>query len=292
MPEAAGAPEWGLDDAELAVHPTVFAAGSMAGKRVLISGGAGGIGRATAWLTARLGAQVLLVGRKSGPLDEAVAALRAHGLAADARALDIRDAEAVDAFFADLAAAGALPDLLVNSAGGQFPGAAIDYSAKGWDTVINTNLNGTWRMMQAAARGWRDAGWAEAGRAGSIVNIVVVVRQGLHGIAHSIAARSGVIGLSQALAVEWAPLGIRVNCIAPGAIATPGWRVYDPAAVALYDRSNPMMRVGSAWEVAEACAWLGGPSAGYVTGETLHVAGGAQLWGETWTIEKPDWFRR
>jgi citronellol/citronellal dehydrogenase len=75
---------------------------------------------------------------------------------------------------------------------------------KGWNTVVNTNLNGTWYMMQGAARAWRDAG-----RPGSIVTIVVVTRQGLHGVAHTIAARSGVIGLTQALAVEWAPLKIR-----------------------------------------------------------------------------------
>ncbi|CAN5680696.1 hypothetical protein BH23PSE1_BH23PSE1_14210 [soil metagenome] len=56
-------------------------------------------------------------------------------------------------------------------------------------------------------------------------------------------------------------------------------------------RSNPMMRTGSAWEVAEACAYLGGPAAGYVTGEVLNVAGGAQLWGDTWTIDTPDYFR-
>ena len=105
-------------------------------------------------------------------------------------------------------------DLLVNSAGGQFPQAAIDFSEKGWNTVVNTNLNGTWRMMQAAARHWRDGG-----RPGAVVNIVVVTQQGLHGVAHTVAARAGVIALQQAVAVEWSPLNIRVNCIAPSAIA-------------------------------------------------------------------------
>ena len=128
-------------------------------------------------------------------------------------------------------------------------------------------------------------------RPGSIVNIVVVTTHGLHGVAHTIAARAGVIGLSKAVAVEWAPLGIRVNCIAPGAIETEGWKVYTPAARAAYPRSNPMMRVGSAWDIAEACAYLGGPAAAYVTGEVLAVDGGGQLWGETWTIGKPDYFK-
>ncbi|MDB5547126.1 MAG: short-chain dehydrogenase, partial [Tardiphaga sp.] len=178
-------------------------------------------------------------------------------------------------------------DGLVNSAGGQFPQPAIDISAKGWNAVINTNLNGTWFMMQAAARHWRDAK-----HAGSIVNIVVVTTHGLYGIAHSIAARSGVIGLSRAIAVEWAPLGIRVNCIAPGAIETEGWKVYTPEARAAYPRSNPMMRAGSAWDIAEACVYLSATSGAFVTGETLTVDGGGQHWGETWTTGKPDYFKQ
>lgn len=278
-------PSFGLVDADLASLPTVFAPGSFAGQRVLISGGAGGIGRATAWLLGRLGARVVICGRDLARLEGAVAAMTAAGIEAGAATVDIRDAEAVAAMFADLTAAGQGIDLLVNSAGGQFPQAAIDFAPKGWNAVVNTNLNGTWFMMQAAARHWRDTG-----RPGSIVNIVVVTRQGLHGVAHTVAARAGVVALSQNLAVEWAPLGIRINCIAPGAIETPGWRVYDARQIAQYHRSNPMLRNGSAWEIAEACAYLGGRAAGYVTGEVLNVAGGAQLWGETWTIDRPDYF--
>ena len=119
----------------------------------------------------------------------------------------------------------------------------------------------------------------------------MVTRQGLYGVAHTVAARAGVIALSENLAVEWAPLKIRVNCIAPGAIATPGWRVYQAEQRETYARSNPMMRAGRAWEVTEACAYLGGAGADYVTGETLHVAGGSQLQGETWTIPRPDYFK-
>ena len=103
-------------------------------------------------------------------------------------------------------------------------------------------------------------------------------------------SRSGVIGLSRSVAVEWAPLKIRVNCVAPGAIETEGWNVYSPEARAAYPRSNPMMRAGSAWDIAEACVYLAGPSGGFVTGETLTVDGGGQLWGETWTTGKPPYF--
>jgi citronellol/citronellal dehydrogenase len=276
----------GLTDAELAVHPTAFAGDAFKDQVVVVSGGAGGIGRAIAWLFARLGAHVALVGRDQGKLDALVAQFSGRGLKASAHATDIREPEAVNALFDGIWDAQGRIDSLVNSAGGQFPQAAIDFSVKGWNAVINTNLNGTWYMMQAAAQRWRDHK-----HPGSIVNIVVVTTHGLYGIAHTIAARSGVIGLSRAVAVEWAPLNIRVNCVAPGAIETEGWKVYSPEARAAYPHSNPMMRTGSPWDVAEASVFLAGSSAKFITGETLTVDGGGQLWGETWTTGKPAYFR-
>jgi citronellol/citronellal dehydrogenase len=275
----------GLTDAELAVHPTVFAADALKERVAVVSGGAGGIGRAIAWLFARLGSHVVVVGRDRNKLDVLVSEITARGLTASAHTADIREPAAVSTLFDAVWAAHGRLDSLVNSAGGQFPQSAIDFSVKGWNTVINTNLNGTWYMMQAAAQRWRDRK-----RPGSIVNIVVVTTHGLYGIAHSIAARSGVIGLSRAVAVEWAPLNIRVNCVAPGAIATEGWNVYTPEARAAYPRSNPMMRAGSPWDIAEASVFLAAPSGKFVTGETLTVDGGGQLWGETWTTGKPDYF--
>src|SRR6059058_3264589 len=242
------APRPGLTDAELAAHPTVFAAGALRDQVVVVSGGAGGIGRAIAWLFARLGAHVVVVGRDQGKLDALVADLTGHNLKASVHAADIREPDAVNTLFDAVWAAHGRLDILINSAGGQFPQPAIDFSVKGWNAVVNTNLNGTWYMMQAAAQRWRDNK-----HPGSIVNIVVVTTHGLYGIVHSIAARSGVIGLSRSVAVEWAPLKIRVNCVAPGAIETEGWNVYSPEARAAYPRSNPMMRAGSAWDIAEAC---------------------------------------
>jgi citronellol/citronellal dehydrogenase len=275
----------GLTDAELATHPTVFAADALKDMVVMVSGGAGGIGRAIAWLFARLGGHVVVVGRNQAKLDALVADLTGQDLKASACVADIREPEAVSALFDTIWTAHGRVDSLINSAGGQFAQPAIDFSTKGWNAVIDTNLNGTWYMMQAAARRWRDHK-----QPGSIVNIVVVTTHGLYGIAHTIAARSGVIGLSRAVAVEWAPLNIRVNCVAPGAIETEGWNVYTPQARAAYPRSNPMMRAGSPWDIAEACVYLAGPSGGFVTGETLTVDGGGQLWGETWTTAKPGYF--
>ena len=274
-----------LSDHDLATHPTVYAADALKDQVALVSGGAGGIGRAIAWLFARLGAHVVLAGRDQAKLDLLVTHLAGHGLKASACAVDIREPDSIAALFDRIWNEHGRHDILVNSAGGQFPQAAIDFSIKGWNAVINTNLNGTWYMMQAAAQRWR-----EHKHAGSIVNIVVVTTHGLYGIAHTIAARAGVIGLSRAVAVEWAPLNIRVNCVAPGLIETKGWEVYSPEARAAYPRANPMMRVGSPWDIAEACAYLSSASGNYVTGETLTVDGGGQHWGETWTTGKPKYF--
>jgi citronellol/citronellal dehydrogenase len=284
--QATGPPaKSGLADDELARHPTVFAADALNEWVVVVSGGAGGIGRAIAWLFARLGAHVVVVGRDKSKLDALVGHLADRNLKASAHVADIRQPEAVKTLFDTVWATHGRLDSLINSAGGQFPQAAIDFSIKGWNAVIDTNLNGTWYMMQAAAQRWRDHK-----HPGSIVNIVVVTTHGLYGIAHTIAARSGVVGLSRAVAVEWAPLNIRVNCVAPGAIETEGWRVYSPEVRAAYPRSNPMKRAGSPWDIAEACVYLAGPSGRFVTGETLTVDGGGQLWGETWTTGKPEYF--
>jgi citronellol/citronellal dehydrogenase len=291
MPESADPnsqppPEtFGLTDDELAIQRTVFASDALRGMVVVVTGATGGIGRAIAWLFARLGAHVVLVGRNQTKLDALTERMTQHALTVSSHTADIRDPDAVRTLFDAIWKATGRVDSLINSAGGQFPQAAIDISVKGWNAVINTNLNGTWYMMQAAAQHWRDAR-----HPGSIVNIVVVTTHGLYGIAHSIAARAGIVGLSRSVAVEWAPLKIRVNCVAPGLIETEGWKVYSPEARAAYPRSNPMMHAGSAWDVAEACVYLAGPSGNFVTGETLTIDGGGQLWGETWTTVKPPYF--
>ena len=170
----------GLTDEELAAHPTMFAADALKDQVVIVTGGAGGIGRAIAWLFARLGAHVAVVGRDGGKLDALVTQLAGRGLKASAHVADIREPDAVNALFDTIWAAHGRIDSLINSAGGQFPQAAIDFSVKGWNAVINTNLNGTWYMMQAAAQRWRDHK-----HPGSIVNIVVVTTHGLYGIAHT-----------------------------------------------------------------------------------------------------------
>jgi citronellol/citronellal dehydrogenase len=276
---------YATSDKELAERKTFFAPDALLGQTVLISGGSGSIGKATAWLAARLGANVIVTGRTEEKLAAATAALGDRGFNARYRTVNVRDRMEVDALFAWVADTVGRLDILINSAGGQFPQPAIDFSERGWSAVIDTNLNGTFHTMQAAARTWQ-----KLGTPGSIVSIVVEPR-GLHGVAHTLAARAGVIAFSQAVSVEWAPLNIRVNCVAPGLIRSEGWVVYSEEARATYSRSNPMMRAGDPWTVAEACVYVGGPASDYVTGEVFTVDGGGRHWGEIWTTGKPGYFR-
>ena len=264
---------------------SVFRPDLLAGQVAVISGGGTGLGRALALQMARLGARVAICGRRSEPLEETAALVTAEGGEVMVHAMSIRDPEAVAAFFPAVYARFGRVDMLVNNAGGQFPQAALDFSVKGWNAVIDTNLNGSWYMMQAAARQWRDRG-----EKGSITTIVAVVGRGLPGIAHSCAARAGVIYLSKTLAIEWAPLGIRVNCVAPGAIATGGLETYSDEARRALPRSNLMQRFGETQDVTDAVIYLAAPSGAFITGETLVVDGGNQIWGEQWTIPRPAYF--
>src|ERR1700758_2251096 len=227
----------GLTDEELAAHRTVFASDALKDMVMVLSGGAGGIGRAIAWLFARLGAHLVVVGRDQDKLSALTSHLTAKGLKASASVVDIRDPDAVKTLFDAAWQKHGRVDGLINSAGGQFPQPAIDFSVKGWNAVIDTNLNGTWYMMQAAARRWR-----EAASPGCIVNIVAVVGRGMPGVAHTCAARAGVIALSKTVAIEWAPLGIRINCVAPGAIMTEGMEVYPEEARRDLPKTNLMKR--------------------------------------------------
>jgi NAD(P)-dependent dehydrogenase (short-subunit alcohol dehydrogenase family) len=269
---------------ELATLPTSLAKGLLADRVVIISGGGSGIGRATAWLAARLGARVVIGGRDPDKLARTTDAIVGYGLKCESVAVDIRSRSDVDALFHNTFSKHGRVDLLVNSAGGQFPQAAIDFSEKGWRAVIDTNLTGTFNMMQRAAQAWRHAGMP-----GSIVTIVVSPR-GLHQVAHTCAARAGVVAFSEAVAVEWAPLGIRVNCIAPGAIVSEGWATYAEHVRARYPETSPLRRAGSPWEIAEAALFVGGPGGSFITGQTLHINGGGNLWGEVWTAGKPSYF--
>jgi citronellol/citronellal dehydrogenase len=271
---------------QLWTAPTVYRDGLFKDRVVLVSGGGSGLGRATALLFARLGATVVICGRTSTKL-EAVAKFAKKK---KARIIDlptnVREPEQVDQLFARIRKDHGGLDILVNSAGGQFPQAAIDFADKGWNAVINNNLNGTWYMMQRAAQHWRDAK-----QPGAIVNVIVVTDRGMPGVAHTVAARAGIVGLTRTVAVEWAPLNIRVNCLAPGLTATEGLEIYPAEAKKEFPKANPMKRTGTPMEIAEACVYLAGPSGSFITGQVLTVDGGGNLWGELWTAGRPEYFK-
>jgi citronellol/citronellal dehydrogenase len=265
---------------------TAFRDDLLKGQVAIVSGGGSGLGRALAIEMSKLGARIAICGRRAEPLEETARLVaEAGGEPVLAKAMSIRDPDAGAALVSDVYERLGRLDILVNNAGGQFPQAAIDFTAKGWNAVIDTNLNGSWNMMQAAARQWRDHN-----APGSIVNIVAVVWRGLPGIAHSCAARAGVIYLSKTLAIEWAPLRIRVNCVAPGAIATAGLDSYSEESRRDLPRSNLMQRFGETTDVADAVIYLASSSGSFITGETLVVDGGNQVWGDQWTIPRPAYF--
>jgi citronellol/citronellal dehydrogenase len=276
---------FGLDDEALRTRPPVFRADLFAGQTVLVTGGGSGIGKAIAVLFARLGASVMICGRRPEPLQETLHLLREIGADADVRAMTIRDPDQVQALIAHTWQRFGRLDVLINNAGGQFAQPALDMSPRGWNAVVDTNLNGTWYVTQAAARAWR-----KRDLPGSVISIVLDNFRGMPSIAHSSAARAAVMNLARTLAVEWAPQGVRVNCVAPGAIESTGFAQYPRERLNRFYNANPMRVLGDVFDVAEACVYLASPAGKFITGETLVVDGGGRLWGETWLCERPTHF--
>lgn len=273
-------------DDELAVADHAFRSDLYAGQVALVTGGAGGIGRAICVLLGRLGARLVVCGRNEEKLDEVVASLARHDIEATPVVMTIRDPDQVAALIETAWSVDGHLDLLVNNAGGQFAAAATEITPKGWQAVVDTNLNGQWYMMQAAARAWIDHD-----RPGSIVNIGTITGRASVGIPHTAAARAGAAALAGTLSVEWAPHQIRINTVAVGVVQSPGLVNYPPEARPSFDH-NPQRRLGSVHDVAQTVAYLGSPLAsGYITGDVVHVAGGEQIWGEYWAMGKPDYFK-
>ena len=278
--------QWGFSDEDLAREPICFRDGLLKDSVYVLSGGGSGIGRAIAYMLARLGARLVICGRRAERLDETAKGIAERvGGEVMTVPMTIREPAQVDDLMRAAWERFGRIDGVINNGGGQFPQPAIDFSVKGWNAVIDTNLNGTWYMMQSAARQWR-----ERKAPGVIVNIVAVVGRGMPQVAHTCAARAGVIYLSKTLSTEWAPLGIRVNCVAPGSIASEGLNVYPRAAAELFSKSNPMLRLGDMFDIAHAVVYLLGPTGKFITGELMTVDGGRQQWGEDWPGGMPDYF--
>lgn len=249
----------------------------LAGRKVLVTGGGTGIGRATALQFARLGADVAVLGRRREPLDEVAGEVTAAGTQAMAVAADIRDDAAVQAAFDELDDAWSGVDILVNNAGGQFPRLALDMSINGWRSVVDLNLNGTFIVSQAFAKS------VVARRSsGRIVNVTTAAAiRPSTGLAHTISARAGVIAMTRALALEWAEHGINVNAIAPGMINTSGMIDAelggDSSVIDALADAVPLGRAGTPEEVAEVIAFLASRACSFMTGETVLLDGGYSL---------------
>jgi citronellol/citronellal dehydrogenase len=276
----------GPTDDELPTLPTVFRGGLFTDQVVLVSGGGGGIGRAICHLFGRLGARVAACGRDREKLARLETSLGRVGIPCSTHAMTIRDPQQVAALVDTVWERHGRMDVLVNNAGGQFAAPSLDITPKGWNAVLDTNLNGTWYMMQEAARCW-----IERGHPGVIVNLVIPVTRANVGIPHTMASRAGQIAASRSVSVEWAPHRIRVNCVALGSFATPGLDKYPVTARPSFTH-NPMRRMGDVQDVAEACVYLAAPSGKFITGTVLTVDGGQEVWGEFWPLGRPDYFRR
>ena len=247
---------------------------SLSGKTVCVAGGTSGINLAIARHFAGQGARVFVFSRDPGKLAAAVEGLRALGAEAEGCTADVRDAGAVQAAVARCATTFGEIDILVSGAAGNFVARAEDITSNGFRAVMEIDVLGTHHVMQAAFPHLRKPG-------ASVVNISAAQASvAMIGQAHVCAAKAGVDMLTRCLALEWGPLGVRVNAILPGPIGdTEGLRrlMPDEAAVAAKTASVPLRRLGAMQDVAELCGFLCSERASYITGTVIPVDGGAIL---------------
>jgi 3-oxoacyl-[acyl-carrier protein] reductase len=180
---------------------------------------------------------------------------------------DVTDRDAVEALVeATVECFGGL-DVLVNNAGASFVASFDDISENGWQTIVEINLHGTYHCTQVAGDYLAEGG-------GSVINISSVAgQQGSPLMSHYGAAKAGVINLTASLSAEWADRGVRVNCIAPGFVATPGVASQMGVTAEDIDRGEVDRRIGLSEEIADIAQFLASPASSYVVGETITAAG-------------------
>ena len=237
------------------------------GRRVLVTGASRGIGREIALGFARAGAHLLITSRTLAALADTQRDISALGASVECVAFDQRDTEQVK-----LQLAGVEPvDVLINNAGVEEVRRSVDVDEALWDKIVDTNLRGAFFVAQAAAAGMMKRG------AGSIINLASLTSYvGVPGAVPYGSSKSGILGMTRALAVEWAPHGIRVNAIAPGYFLTDLTRsFYDNKAwVAAMTQSVPMRRLGELDDLVGAALFLAGRGSAYITGQCLAIDGG------------------
>lgn len=254
----------------------MYANDTLKGRTALITGGGTGIGLEIATTYARLGASVMLVGRNEGRVQEVARMIVEAGGQADARKADVREYDDVKAAVdATVERFGSL-DILVNNAAGNFVCPTADLSPRGWKTVIDIDLNGTFHGCHAAYPHLKSSS-----HGGSIISIITMLGvTGWPGAAHAAAAKGGILSLSRTLAVEWGDDNIRVNTISPGPIGdTEGVRrmYIESGRGDLEMKKTALGRFGRKEDIANAAVFLASSLGNYVTGENLIVDGGRWL---------------
>lgn len=249
----------------------VLSPGILQGLSCVVTGAGSGIGRAIALRMTVLGARVFGIGRRIEPLEQTAQLATEAGGRFEFESCNVRETAAIEALVQRIGEAHGI-DVLVNNAGGQFASPAEKISRRGWDAVIDLNLNSVFSVTSAAYP-------YLARRGGSVINISLSqVERGSPGVAHSIAARAGVLGLTRTLALEWAHVGIRVNCIGPGTVLTDGLSDnYRETVLAQLKDAAPLGRDTRAEEVAELAAFLASGAARMMTGQLVQIDGGAHI---------------
>lgn len=269
----------------------------LAGKRILITGGGTGLGKAMGRRFLELGASLVLCGRRQAVLT-ATAAEFAAEFSSDVQtvACDIRDADAVERMLDTVWASGPL-DVLVNNAAANFLAQTHRLSPRAIDAVLNICLHGTAYCTTGVGRRWIDAG-----RGGTVLSILTLsALMGGPFTVPSAMAKAGVEAMTKSLAVEWGRHGIRLVAVAPGSFPTEGAgaRLTPHGTTDALNAAVPLGRNGEHVELANLCAFLVSDLAGYITGETVVIDGGRRFLGGarggsaqmlTWSDE--DWQRQ
>jgi citronellol/citronellal dehydrogenase len=256
----------------------VFAPGLLRGEVCLVSGAGSGLGRATALELARLGATVIGCGRQTEPLEETAAAAASLEGTFEHQACDIREEEAVEGLVGGVVERHDRLDLLVNNAGGQFLSPAEAITPKGFRTVIELNVQGTWLMTHAAAT---KAFIPQ--REGKVVSVTLSPHQGMPGMVHSGAARAAVENMMRTLSIEWARFNVKLCAVAAGQFDTEVLRTkYPPQVAEGVHRTVPLQRLGASEEMAWLIAYLASPAGDFLSGCVITIDGARDNWFGAW----------
>lgn len=252
----------------------MFEKNILKGKVAIVTGGGTGIGKQIAIKLAGHGAKIVIAGRKEENLKSASVQLKKITPNVLAVKTDIRNEQEVENLFRQAAEKFGSVDILVNNAGGQFIAPFEKISANGFDAVVKTNLYGTWFCCKHAVEFMKKKG-------GKIVNIVhIYAIRAAPGLAHSGAARAGVINLTKSLALELAEYKINVNAIAPGITVTEGFReemINNKEMMKKLQDTIPLHRFAEPEEIAYCVLFLASKSSDFITGQVIAVDGGQVL---------------